>query len=283
MSTFHPEQSLSTFRFRRRTPGTFVLVPDPKRGRSIRCQGQLEAAAANILVACPAIQAIQEQPLTIWYAWRKDSADVTILACPPATKARRTILCSYIVPDFLVTMQSGRQRLVEIKPASRLSKPVVQRKLAVARQYAAHQGWEFHLVTEQSLGRSSLLANVRLLNRFRKLVANPILLEEIVARASAHASTIGALLNETAVPDNHSQLKTCVLHLVATSRLDVNLMASPISDDTLLYPGGTLVWDPFDSVWGPSGSSTGEPSAFSADSSPRSSSSTTLSSTSTKP
>ena len=46
---------LSTFRLRRRTPGSFLLVPCPKQGRSIRCQGQLEAAAAVILVACPQV------------------------------------------------------------------------------------------------------------------------------------------------------------------------------------------------------------------------------------
>ena len=45
----------STFRLRRRTPGSFLLVPCPKQGRSIRCQGQLEAAAATILVSCPAV------------------------------------------------------------------------------------------------------------------------------------------------------------------------------------------------------------------------------------
>ena len=44
---------LSTFRLRRRTPGSFLLVPCPRQGRSIRCQGQLEAAATVILVACP--------------------------------------------------------------------------------------------------------------------------------------------------------------------------------------------------------------------------------------
>ena len=47
------DYSVSTFRLRRRTPGSFVLVPFPKGGRSIRCQGQLEAAAAVILANCP--------------------------------------------------------------------------------------------------------------------------------------------------------------------------------------------------------------------------------------
>ena len=48
-----PGTQISTFKLRRRTPGTYVLVPYPKQGRSIRCQGQLEAATAQILAACP--------------------------------------------------------------------------------------------------------------------------------------------------------------------------------------------------------------------------------------
>jgi TnsA endonuclease N terminal len=283
MSAFYPEQSLSTFRYRRRTPGTFVLVPDPKRGRSIRCQGQLEAAAANILVACPAIQAIQEQPVSIWYAWRDDNPQIALLAGPPTTAARRTLRCSYIVPDFLATMKSGLRRLMEIKPSSRLTESIVQRKLAVAKQFAAQQGWEFFLVTEQALGHGSLLANVRLLSRFRKLVANLSQLQPIVALVSQQPVALAALLDTICTRDNYSFLKTCVLHLIAVGQLDIDLMGGPISDHTLLFPGGTLVWDPFDSVWGPSGSSTGGPSASSADLSPRSSSSTTLSSISTKP
>ncbi|MCY2988068.1 MAG: TnsA endonuclease N-terminal domain-containing protein [Planctomycetota bacterium] len=55
--------------------------------------------------------------------------------------------CSYIVPDFLVEMTNGHKRLVEVKPSDRLAKPLAQRKLSVARQYAATEGWAFHLVT----------------------------------------------------------------------------------------------------------------------------------------
>ena len=51
--------------------------------------------------------------------------------------------CSYIVPDFLVEMTSGQKRLVEVKPSDRLAKPLAQRKLSVARQYAATEGWAF--------------------------------------------------------------------------------------------------------------------------------------------
>jgi hypothetical protein len=52
-SMSHRHLRPSTFHLRRRTPGSFLLVPFPQMGRSIRCQGQLEAAAVQILALCP--------------------------------------------------------------------------------------------------------------------------------------------------------------------------------------------------------------------------------------
>src|SRR5436190_13443630 len=94
---------VSTFSLRRRTPGTFVLMPFPKQGRSIRCQGQLEAAAAQTLAACPLVHKIQEQPQPIWYSWHDETGEITLLDGPPSKVFRKAHCCSYIVPDFLVT------------------------------------------------------------------------------------------------------------------------------------------------------------------------------------
>ncbi len=109
----------STFRLRRRTPGSFLLVPCPRQGRSIRCQGQLEAATAVILIACPQVVHIQEQPQTICYAWQgtEGPVDIRLLQGPPASPRRRKkgAGSSYIVPDFLVEMAEGNKRLVEVK------------------------------------------------------------------------------------------------------------------------------------------------------------------------
>jgi len=123
MTEPHHPADLSTFRMRRRTPGSFLLVPRPRQGRSIRCQGQLEAAAATILVCCPAVAHIQEQPLSIWYQWRQvgDDLQIELLDNPGRLRARngKTGGVSYIVPDFLVEMSHGGKRLVEVKPSDR--------------------------------------------------------------------------------------------------------------------------------------------------------------------
>ena len=47
------------------------------------------------------------------------------------------------MPDSLVEMTNGRKRLVEIKASSRLAKPISQRRLEVARQFSAAEGWTF--------------------------------------------------------------------------------------------------------------------------------------------
>ena len=144
MSADPRNQVVSTFHLRRRTPRSFLLVPCPRQGRSIRCQGQLEGAAATILVACPMVAHIQEQPLTIWYQWREqgNTLHIELLKAAPDVRPRKEANagCSYIVPDFLVEMASGQKRLVEVKPSDRLAKPLAQRKLSVARQHGPADG-----------------------------------------------------------------------------------------------------------------------------------------------
>ena len=266
--------SVSTFRLRRRTPGSFVLVPFPKGGRSIRCQGQLEAATAVIMANCPLVAAIHEQPFQIWYAWRETESRVEIRLLDQQIAARPSApwRCSYIVPDFLVTMTDGQRHLVEVKPSSKLVRPDVQRKLSVARRYAEQQGWTFHVVTEVELRRGSLISNLRLLSRYRRLIAEPTVLATIEESVTAGASTFGNILHQSSRSANQTDTRTALLHLIASGRLDVDLLSVPISDNSILYPGGSISWEPFDSVWGPSGSSTDGHSASSANLGPTSSS-----------
>lgn len=269
--------SVSTFRLRRRTPGSFVLVPFPKGGRSIRCQGQLEAAAAVILANCPLVTAIHEQPLKIHYSWSRNtgSSEICLHEGSPTPAQRKGCRCSYIVPDFLVTMTDGRKRLVEVKPSSKLVRPDVQRKLNVARQYAEQQGWTFHVVTEVELRRGPLISNLRLLSRYRRLIAEPAMLANVEESVTAGSSTFGDTLHQSSKSANQTDARTALLHLIASGRLDVDLLSEPISETTVLYSGGSISWEPFDSAWGPSGSSTDGLSASSANLVPTSSSRST--------
>jgi hypothetical protein len=257
---------LSTFGLRRRTPGTFLLVPCPRQGRSIRCQGQLEAAAASILIACPQVVHIQEQPLSIWYAWQgsKEPLSIQLLDGPPTPprKRQKDAGTSYIVPDFLVEMLNGRKHLVEVKFSGYIARPIVQRKLAVGRAFAAQEGWAFHLVTEKELFRGPLLENVRLLNRYRQGRMDETILDQIVLCVSAGGVELAALLAAfTCANDCHVRMH--IFHLLAVGRLSFNPLLRPLDHLTLIYPGGMISWDPFASAWAPSGSATDGPSGSS--------------------
>ena len=91
-----------------------------------------------------------------------------------------TIVPFLPLPDFLGEMADGNKRLVEVKPSQRLDRPIVQRKLAVGRLFAAQEGWSFHVVTEKELFQGPLLDNVRLLNRYRQGRMDPGVLDLLV-------------------------------------------------------------------------------------------------------
>lgn len=247
---------LSTFRLRRRTPGSFLLVPCPHQGRSIRCQGQLEAAAATILVSCPAIGHIQEQPLSIWYRWREadNRLHIQLLDNPEGLRAKneKTGGVSYIVPDFLVEMVDGRKRLMEIKASERLDRGSVSRKLTVARMFAEQQNWTFHLVTEKELGGGPLLENLKLVGRYRRAQVEERLLGRLEALVPASGVALSALLGRSGATDAQTA-RIHLMRLLATGQLSFDPQIAPLTDQTLIYPKGVIAWDPFDSVWAPSG------------------------------
>jgi hypothetical protein len=271
MSEAYQETNVSTFRLRRRTPGSFLLVPCPKQDRAIRCQGQLEGAAATILAACPQVARIREQPCSVWYSWDTDKQglQIDLLDRIPKRRPKNTELSgtSHIVPDFLVEMTDGGERLVEVKPSQRLDRPVVQRKLAVAQRLACEKGWTFHVVTEKELFQGPLLANVRLINRYRQADLNEDDLNRLVHRVPPDGIELSALF-QGFNPNRHGQVRMRVFHLLATGRLSFDPCAKPLDDRTPVFPEGVISWDPFDSLWARSGSAMGGSGGSSASSPP---------------
>jgi len=261
MSKMYQEIKVSTFRLRRRTPGSFLLVPCPKQDRAIRCQGQLEGAAATILATCPQVAQIREQPFSVWYSWDTDrqGLQIDLLDRIPERRPKNTELSgtSHIVPDFLVEMLNGQRRLVEVKPSHRLDRPIVQRKLAVARRLADEKGWTFHVVTEKELFQGgSLLANVRLINRYRQANLNEDDLNRLVHQVPPGGIELSTLLHGFN-SDRHGKVRMHVFHLLATGRLSFDPCSEPLDDRTPIFPEGVISWDPFNSLWARSGSSTG--------------------------
>jgi hypothetical protein len=212
--------------------------------------------AATILVACPTVVHIQEQPLTIWYEWREqgNAVQIQLLESEPAKRSRNQedSGVSYIVPDFLVEMTDGRKRLVEIKPSNRLAKPITQRKLEVARQLADAEGWTFYLVTGKDLQDGPLLRNVQLVNRYRQTQTDSSLLLTLEHSVCDRGTPLADLCRSAQKHDVAS-VRTHVFHLLANGDLAFDPRKELLGDQTLIFPKGTITWDPFDSVWAPSG------------------------------
>ena len=259
-----PESTLSTFKLRRRTPGSFVLVACPQIGRSLRCQGQLEAAAAVVLAGCPEVKTVQEQPLKIWYSWQEtsDGLDIQILRHPPQkpSPSPASTGISYVLPDFLVELCDGSIHLVEVKPSHRTVGPLVQRKLAVSRKHAADQGWGFHIATENELLAGPLVRNLRLLTRYRSVQTDAQILTSLESRVCYEGATLADLSDSHDVRMAAAAVRLHIFHLLAVGRLSFDPRAHPLDDDTMIFPGGVITWNPFDSVWAPNGCSTGGPS-----------------------
>jgi len=245
----------STFRLRRRTPGSFLLIPSVREGRCIRCQGQLEGKAALILAACPSVTLLQEQPGQIWYEWDTTSNDVIRLFDEPQRLSRRKcrLRTSYIVPDFLVETRRHK-RLIEVKPSRRLHKPDTVRKLSVARLYAQQNEMTFHVLTERHLSRQPLLDNVRQLSRYSRFESDHCLVRAIIDGVSRDGTSPRQLVTQLDQPD--SVLTWHILFLLATHEVSTDLIQHSLNTDYHLYPKGVLEWDPFESVWAPNGSLT---------------------------
>ena len=279
MPTSRHPADLSTFRLRRRTPGPFILVPCPAEGRSIRCQGHLEADAALTLSACPRLARLREQPFVVWYAWRPapGGCQIRLLDGPPARRPRKTdpVRVTYVVPDFLVGLADGPERLLEVKPSRKLVDPVVQRKLAVSRLFADGRGWPFHVLTERELRGGPLLGNLRLLRRYRRLDPDPAVIHALTAQVVAGGIRLGELLRRAEGAGPPPVLYQHALHLLGAGLLSFDPCARPLDNDTSLFPKGAVSWDPFASAWAPSGCSTAAPSACSASPPPTGSSPST--------
>ncbi|MHC4880781.1 MAG: TnsA endonuclease N-terminal domain-containing protein [Planctomycetota bacterium] len=246
----------STFRLRRRTPGSFLLVPSVREGRAIRCQGQLEGRVALILSACPAVTSLREQPFPIWYEWDTVTNTVLQVFCRAPEKRRKNgrRRISYTVPDFLVTTLNGTH-LIEVKPSHRVPRPETSRKLSAARIHAAASGFQFHVLTEHHVACEPILSNVRVLGRYARLQPDESLVSLIVDELPRDGLQERTLLDRLGeFPETGIRQHVC--HLLAAHRISADLMNQPLTSNIPLYPKGVLTWDPFESVWAPNGSPT---------------------------
>jgi hypothetical protein len=119
------------FRYGRSISGTHF---SSKIERDVNFMSLYEKKAYEILDSMESVASYQDQPFTISYEYNGQ----------PFT----------YIPDILVYLTDGSIKLLEVKPAERLSSPRVQAKHAAAEVFCIKKGWAFMVLTEVDLFRN---------------------------------------------------------------------------------------------------------------------------------
>jgi hypothetical protein len=153
-----------------------------------------------------------------------------IFAQPCRLRARVGDRIRRHVPDFLLVMRSGSVRVVNVKPAHRVSDPEVAQALAWPRVLVERHGWEYEVWSGVD---PVVLANVRFLAAYRRPGVVP---EEDVERAW------GSVLDGEQLSSAERRLagggpphvaRPAVMALLWSGRLTTDL-SRPIEGDSLL-------------------------------------------------
>lgn len=156
--------------------------PSLKMKRMVQFESTIERDYVYVLDYEVDVTSFEEQPFVIEYRY--------------ADKTRR------YTPDFHV-VRSGRNVLVECKPADLVSTDENQRKFAAARQICALREWEFEIVTDIQLRSGSRLSNIKLLRQYACHTIRPEM-----------KGWIYTLLQNAPIPPTINQIQSAASHPV---------------------------------------------------------------------
>lgn len=106
----------------------------------------------------------------------------------------------HYAPAFLTTHTTGHV-LVDCLPAARLGIEQTQRELLLGQRWAEANGCEFVVITDQALRSTPCLANLKLLWRYSRLVADERAAARCLARVSLAQGSVSILQLATALAD----------------------------------------------------------------------------------
>lgn len=104
-----------------------------KNARHIKCESYLEVLVARLLEFLRNVRRYSEQPPALFFR---------------VGRRRRKL-----TPDFIVHRFSGRDCIVEVKPAELAEMPELKAKFAAAAEAAAIRGYRFVVLTERAVGK----------------------------------------------------------------------------------------------------------------------------------
>ena len=141
------------------------------------------------------------------------------------------------VPDFLVRRSSGRDRVVDVKPAWRAEKSKIQRVFDLTREACEEAGWGYEIRSEPD---PAVFANVEWLSGFRR---TPTILDKARDSVLEYASDplgtslgnlVGALAADCPKGYPEALYRPIVYHLLWKRVLTADL-SIPLSDTTTVH------------------------------------------------
>ncbi|MFF8593913.1 TnsA-like heteromeric transposase endonuclease subunit [Streptomyces sp. NPDC015220] len=159
-----------------------------------------------------------------------DPQVVRIFAQPCRLRARVGGRWRLHVPDFLLMLEDGNVRVVNVKPADRLLDPEIAEALAWPGDLVEGHGWQYEI---WSGADPVLLANVRFLAAYRRAGVVP---DEDIAQAwevVQDGDPLTVAERRLAAGRPVEDVRPAVLALVWSGRLSVDL-SRPIDGDSVL-------------------------------------------------
>lgn len=210
------------------------FVPSLKTGRPVGFESYLEFQHLVCWEADPSVITIWEQPLRVYYAYKKDDESDIVLLNEGDTAPRGYRTTTY-VPDFLLKRRSpfgALYVLIQVKPESHLSKPDVIRANRAGSLLARTRAWEYQVVTD-AIRATARFQNALLIIRYlRESPICPATSEMVMATLAQRKRLTFRRIARSSGLSETDALPIC-LALVGTGALSCDL-DSPFGPDTVL-------------------------------------------------
>ncbi|MER5743623.1 TnsA-like heteromeric transposase endonuclease subunit [Streptomyces sp. NPDC002225] len=200
-----------------------------RRFRSVHGQAHYSGQYASATMAGPVVYESRLELARLLLA-DMDPAVRGIHAQPCHLTARVGDRVRRHVPDFLLVMESGVVRVVNVKPADRLADPQVAEALAWPGELVERHGWEYEL---WSGADRVVLENVRFLAAYRRPGVVPRADIERAWECVRDGDLLGVAERRLAAGRPGHEARPALLALVWSGRLTTDL-SRPLSGDWVL-------------------------------------------------
>lgn len=195
-----------------------------KNNAVVMCESHLEFICCFFLEFSPDIECYESQPEGFYYLFNGKE-------------------CPY-TPDFLVTLISGEQKYIEVKPILKILKEDVRKRFEEKRKFANDSGIELLLVTDEQLNRNNIFDNLKILYRQESLNEELDICKNVINlilnKGTAEVEDIS-----TNSGLDEKMVYGIILSLIKNNKVNVDISKSLISYSSKVSIGGL---DNFESV-----------------------------------